>query len=48
MRLNFYIGNGPTFEILDESRVTPAINQLGAHYNPFGKYLIITDGETGR
>ena len=44
MRLNYYIGNGPTFEILDDSRVTPAINQLGAHYNPFGKYLIITDG----
>ena len=45
VKLKFYQSNGPSAVTIDENRGLPAHNMIGSYYEPYGKFLIIVNGQ---
>jgi len=43
--LKFFLSNGPQATTIDVNRQVPASDMVGSYYEPFGRYLIIVNGQ---
>ena len=45
VKLKMFQSNGPSAITIDSNRSLPATNQIGSYYEPYGKFLIIVNGQ---